>query len=186
RKAFEKAAHLSTNDLLVSYQLVDLDILDENYPAAFERVHDLLANNPKSAGAKFLEARIFLAQTNLNEAEAALQKALEWEPNFGSAYNLLTQTYVAANRLPEALEKLEQMLDRNPKNVRVLMEMALIFEKKGDIAKAARTYEDLLKISPQFIPALNNLAWLQSEKLGKLDDAYASPNKARHLAPQEP
>src|SRR5439155_13642502 len=76
RKAFEKAAHLSTNDLLVSYQLVDLDILDENYPAAFERVHDLLANNPKSAGAKFIEARIFLAHTNLNDTDAVLTMAL--------------------------------------------------------------------------------------------------------------
>src|SRR5260221_4125770 len=185
RQAFQKAFSLATNDLVVSYQLVDLDILDKNYPAAFQRVQGLLAGNPKSAGAKFLEARVFLAQTNLNAAEQALEQALEWEPNFGSAYHLLTQTYVAANKLSEALGKLQQILEKNPNNVRVLMEMAMIFEKKGETAKAVKTYEDLLKIAPQFTAGMNNLAYLLSEKLGKIDQAFAVASKAKELAPPQ-
>ena len=186
RKAFQRAALLSPNDLLIISQLVDLDVLDRNYPAAFQRVRDLLVHDPKSAGAKFIEGRIFLTQTNWNAAEAALQQAIAWDANFSPAYSLLTQIYVAANRLPEALEKLQQMLEKDPKNVQVLMQMGEIYDKKGDVAKAARSYEDLIKLSPNFIPALNNLAYLYSEKLGKQDEALTLASKARELAPQEP
>lgn len=186
RKAFQRAAVLSSNDLLIISQLVELDVLDRNYPAAFQRVRDLLVQVPKSSGAKLLEARIYLTQTNWNAAEAALQQALAWDPNFAPAYGLLTQIYVAANRLPEALGKLQQMLEKDPKNVQVLMQMGDIYDKQGDAAKAARSYEDLIKLSPSFVPALNNLAYLYSEKLGKYDEALALASKARELAPQEP
>lgn len=186
RKAFERSAAISPNDLLVSYQLVELDIVEMNYAAGLERVKKLLEAKPKSGGAKYLEARLHLAQNKPDEAEAALKTALEWEPNSTSAYNLLTQIYAVGNRLPEALAGVEEMLKKNPKNVQVLMQKALFLERQNDTAKAVATYGQLLKVSPEFIPALNNLALLLSEKLGKHDEALPYARKANELAPQEP
>lgn len=186
RKAFDRAAALSPNDLMISYQLVELDLIERNYPAATERVKSILTAKPKSGGAKFLEARIYLAQKNTLEAEAALKTAIEWEPNSTSAYNLLTQIYVVGNRVPEALASMDEILKKNPKNLQIAMQKALLLEKQGDIARAVATYEDLLKISPDFVPALNNLAILLSEKLGKLDEALVLARKASELAPLEP
>lgn len=184
RKAFERAAALSPNDLLVTYQLVDLDLLDKAYPAATERVAALLEKMPKSGGAKVIEARIFLAQNNLKDAEVSLKQALEWEPNGSTPYDLLTQIYLSSNRLPEALANMEEMLKKKPDNVPVMMQMAVMLEKQGDLNKAVATYENLLKIAPDFVPALNNLAFLLCDKLGKPSEALPLASKARELAPQ--
>lgn len=186
RTAFQRASDLAPKDLLALSALVDLDLLDKNYPAALQRVRNQLAQDPRSAQAKFLEAKIFLAQTNLNEAEAAFQKTIELDPNAGPAYSSLTRIYLATNRRPQALAELQRALSRNPKEVKALMLMAMIYEQTGEVDQAAKKYEEVLEISPQSVPALNNLACLLCEKLGKIDEAYAYASKARELAPQEP
>lgn len=185
RKVFQRASELAPNDLLVSYQLVELDLVETNYQAAFQRVRSLLEKNPRSAAAKFLEARIFMAQTNLNEAEAALHKTIEWEPNVASAYGVLAQIYARSKRLPEAIKNLEQSLTRNPKNLSALMMIGSVYEQMGEVEKAVAKYKDALKIAPQFVPALNNLAYLLCEKLNNFDEAYEHAAKARELAPED-
>ncbi len=186
RKAFDRAAVLSPNDLLVTYQLVDLDLIDKAYPTAMDRVHALLEKMPKSGGAKIIEARIFMAQNNLKDAEAALKQSLEWEPSRSTAYDLLTQIYLVSNRVPEAMANMEETLKVQPNNVPVMMQMAVMLEKQGDTKKALTSYEGLLKIAPDFVPALNNLAFLLCDKLGKPDEALPLASKARELAPQAP
>ena len=41
----------------------------------------------------------------------------------------------------------------------------------GDFAKARDNYEKVLALDPNFTPALNNLAYIYSEKLNNLDRA---------------
>jgi len=61
--------------------------------------------------------------------------------------------------------------------------LALIFEKERDFPKARDAYERLLSKSPDFIPALNNLAYLYTEQFNQLDKAYELAQKARTLQP---
>ena len=56
----------------------------------------------------------------------------------------------------------------------------------GDFAKARDNYEKVLALNPNFIPALNNLAYIYSEKLNNLDRAAELARKAHELAPAEP
>ena len=69
---------------------------------------------------------------------------------------------VQVGMLTKQITELTSHLKKNPKDVRVLMEMAVILEKKGDTDKAVTAYEDLLKVAPDFVPALNNLAVIRS------------------------
>jgi tetratricopeptide (TPR) repeat protein len=50
-----------------------------------------------------------------------------------------------------------------------------------DYPKAKDAYEKLLAVTPNFVPALNNLAYLYSEYLNNLDKAYELAGKARGL-----
>lgn len=186
RKAFDRAAELAPENSLVCFHLVDLDLAEKNYAAALERVRLLLAKKPKLAAAKIVEGQIHLAQRNLEEAKAALKTAIEWEPKSDSAYGLLTQAYLAGNQLPDALDNLQQILTRNPNNVRAGIEKAMILEKQGELVKSVAAYEDVLKTAPDLVPALNNLAFILSEKLQRHDDAFALASKAKKLAPQDP
>jgi tetratricopeptide (TPR) repeat protein len=186
RKAFERAAALSPDDPNVVYQLVDLDVLDKNFPAAFERVQNLLAKKPQLSSAKIIEAQIFRAQNNLDKAEESLKQAIEWDPNSGTAYNLLTEIYLTSKKMPEALANLEERLKKNPKDVGVLFQKANIIEKQGDIPQATVAYRDLLKVAPDSAAALNNLAVILADKADKRDEAYTLAAKARELVPQDP
>jgi tetratricopeptide (TPR) repeat protein len=50
---------------------------------------------------------------------------------------------------------------------------------------AQEAYERLLSLRPDFVPALNNLAYLYAERLNQLDKAYDLARKARALKPED-
>ena len=185
RKAFEEAQKLAPDNLIAVTQLVDLDIASKDFRAAAQRAQAQLQKTPQSPVAHFLEGKVYAAQGEWNRADSALIKALELDPNFSSAYGLAITTYLATNRLPEAIAQLEALLAKNPKDTRALMLSALIYEKMNDFSKARDTYEKLLSANPDFAPALNNLAYMCAERFNEVDKAYDLAQKARALRPGE-
>ena len=130
-----------------------------------------------------MEAKIYAAQRDWARAESAAQKAVELDPNFAPAFNLLISVYHVANKLPQAISQLESELDRDPNSRRALVTLALIYGQMKDDAKARDTYEKLLALRPDSVMVLNNLAVVYSEQLNRADRAYELAQKARTLAP---
>jgi len=186
RAFFERALALVPDNPPILYQLVDLDILEKKYKASLLRLQQAAQRTTNSPGLKFLEARVYRAQGDLNQAEIALKKTLELDPNFISAYQLLATTYVAAQKLPQATQQLEELLSNKPRDQSSLMLLANIYEQAKDYDKARQTYEKLLAVNSLNFPALNNLAYLYGEHLGQLDKAHDMARKARSLAPENP
>lgn len=185
RKAFEKAIDLSPGYLPALDQLVGLDAAEKQYAAALQRVGKEVEKNPKQAELRFLQAKIFLAVRDMAQAEAALRKAVELQPDFHAAYFLLAQLYVNSNQRQRAMEELFTVVAKNPKDFSSLMLIGMIYDHEKDYNAACDAYEKLLVVNPKFGPALNNLAYLYSEHLGKLDRAYELANKARELQPRD-
>ena len=92
-----------------------LDLVDKRYAAAMQRVEQEFQTNPNSAMVPYMEAKIYAAQRDWARAESAAQKAVELDPNFAPAFNLLISVYHVANKLPQAISQLESELDRDPK-----------------------------------------------------------------------
>ena len=78
------------------------------------------------------------------------------------------------------------MLAKNPNDITAMMLMGMIHNEMKDYDKARDTYEKLLAINPNFSSALNNLAYLYSERFGRLDKAFAMARRARDLRPYDP
>ena len=133
--------------------------------------------------AHFLEGKVYAAQGQWDRAEAALLKARELDPNFLAAYELLISTYLAANKLPQAINQVESLLSKSPDNLRALMVLASLYERINESAKAQAAYEKVLSIKPDFPPVLNNLAYLHAQRVGELDKAYDLAQRARALQP---
>src|SRR5439155_20831118 len=123
---------------------------------------------------------------NFAAAETALRKAIKLDPNLAAPYNLLVAIYVQTNKLPNALKQLETVLAKNPQYSAALLTSGIIYERMGDFAKARDSYEKVLALSPNFVPALNNLAYIYSEKLNNLDRAAELARKPHELVPAEP
>ena len=77
-------------------------------------------------------------------------------------------------------------LDKNPNSLLAHMSLGMIYDsqKKPDLAK--EHYRQALKISPNFPPAANNLAYLYAEKGENLDEALNLAQGAKEMAPEDP
>ena len=177
-----KAREVAPDNLDILFQSVDLDLQQKDDEGAFKLVRAQLQRTPDSAPVHFLEARIYTEQKDWDHAEAALLKTLELDPKFSSAYDLLISSYVSTNKLTPALGQLNGLLAKNPNNPRALMMSALIYAQKKDTVKAREYYEKVIAADPNFLAALNNLAYLDAETFNELDKASDLVNRARNLA----
>lgn len=185
RQAFEEALAVDPQNLLATFHLAELDVLEGNIAAAQERADQLIEKRPDMAGAYFVRGRVLSAREDWDGAKAALNKALELDPDFTGAYELLSAVYINAGRLPQAIAQLNDLLARDPDNRRALMLSGVIYTELGEPEKARTAYEKLLAGTADFAPALNNLAWLLGEKFNELDKAYELARKARSLRPDD-
>jgi len=96
---------------------------------------------------------------------------------------MLATVYSASNKTAEAIQQLESIIARNPNDTRTLMGLAVLYEKIRNYQKARDIYEKVLTIAPEFPVALNNLAFIYSERLNQMDRAYQLAQKARSLQP---
>jgi tetratricopeptide (TPR) repeat protein len=107
RQAFEKSVAASTNYLPAIGRLVDLDVVEQKFASALERVQAQIDRDPKLAQAWALRGRIYLAQRDFTHAEPDLLKAIELDANLQPAYVLLGQVYVATDQPDKAIDKLK-------------------------------------------------------------------------------
>ena len=183
RQYFEKAAELEPDNILPVEQLVNLDIAHKDYDSAMRRVQQQLQRNPNSAPAYFVEGKIYAGKADWEDAEAAFKKAVELDNKFEKAQQLLISTYLAEDKTSQAITELEALLERNPRDSRARLLLATVFEKEKGFTAARDEYEKLLSANPNFISALNNLAWLYADQFNQLDKAAELAQRASRLQP---
>jgi len=195
RAEFNKALALSPNLLPAMEQLVALDVSEKQPDSALARVQAEIDKRPNYPQLRALRAQIFLTQTNLDQAESDLRKAIEVDPLYIRAYFMLANLYAGSHKNEQAIKELNELLKRKPDNTSALILIGMIHNEQKNYAEARAAYEKLLETQPKFqtsptnavtIIALNNLAYLYSEKFGLLDKAYEAARKARDLAPRDP
>ena len=186
REALEKAAQLAPDNPSSFEHLVDLDIAGKNYPAGHRRVDEFLRKQPNSAAGYYMRGKLYVAEEKFDLAQTALLKAIDLDSNLISAYDLLTPTCLRANKLPEALNQMNAVLAKQPNNLRALLMTGMIYSQMKEFDKARDAYEKVVAASPDFVPALNNLAYIYAEKLNDLKRASELAQKARSIAPTNP
>jgi len=186
REAFEKAAQLAPDNQSSFEHLVDLDIAGKSYPAGHRQVDEFLQKQPNSAAGYYMRGKLYIAEEKFDLAQTALLKAIDLDSNLTSAYDLLMQTYQHANNQPEALKQMNAVLAKKPNDLRALLATGMIYSETKEFNKARDAYEKVVAASPDFVPALNNLAYIYAEKLNDLKRASELAQKARSIAPTNP
>jgi tetratricopeptide (TPR) repeat protein len=214
RRAFDKALELAPGFLPALEQIVDLDIAEKQYPRATARIQQQIDKDAHAPQPWLLMAKVHLAQAlalvpqasekrrapsparlrfadvpatqpEVDQAEKALLKALELDPNLRPACLLLAQLYVASNKHQQALDRLNNLVAKT-NDVTALMQIGIIDAELKNYSAASDAYEKIIAANPNFAPALNNLAYLYSEPLRQPGKAYALAEKARRLLPNDP
>jgi tetratricopeptide (TPR) repeat protein len=145
-------------------ELVPLDEADQNTNALL-----LLSSAQERAG-------------DAKGSEETLRKILQKNPRNASALNNLGYFLTERNeRLPEALEMIQQAVRTEPSNPSFLDSLGWIYFKLGKLSEAERYLRDAARRNPASGPIHDHLGDLFNQ-LGKRDQALAAWRKALSLS----
>ncbi len=186
RHSFESVLAFAPGFLAAVEQLVGLDLAENHFSAALQRAQSQVDYMPTNPAPYVLLAGVQLLETNLPAAEATLLKALALQPDSGPANALLARIYVTSNKHPAALKTLNEMVARDTNDLVSWLKIAELHAAASNYPAARQTYEKTLAVSPRYVPALNNLAWLSAIRFGDLKRAYELGSMAHDLLPGDP
>ena len=192
--AADKALELAPSSPAASAALVDVALAQRNYAPALAKLDALLVAQSSSSSRApllFQKSRLYDAQGDATNTEAALRQALDADPNFFTAYFALSDFYKRKNLVERAISELDAVTKSNrqaQQTAQAHLLIGLLQEERGWYNEALNHYERALSFDNRSLGAAiayNNLAWLYADKnLGNLDKATDHAQHAISIAPE--
>jgi len=166
-QAYQKVLQLAPKKEERVYLLLgSLWVETGNMDAATQVYQSLVANFPASFAGHYFIGKIQAEQGHPQKAEASLLRALELEPNLEEARFQLLKIYRNSGDLDRVIVLYEELLQKNPKNIRAALELGL-FQHKNKLAdQGAARFKDLGQRSNQ-----------DQEVIRKLVQNYIEPER---------
>ena len=117
----------------------------------------------KTPAAGVIHTRLGFVLADAGEADAALpqfETALRFYPGYWEAYAGLGRAFSAKTNWSDALNAYEKAIAANPSDAQTRFERAAILAQQRRVGEAVSGYLDGLRLDPNNIEALNNLAWI--------------------------
>jgi tetratricopeptide (TPR) repeat protein len=115
---------------------------------------------PKDPDAPFFMGLTLLQEKQRDEARAAFGKALETAPDYIPAVEQLVLLDLANKQYDAALQRVQPVLDRNPKSAEALVVQAKIFVAQRDLKRAEAALLKAIELKPELRAAHHILAGL--------------------------
>lgn len=176
RQAYESAARLDPDSVDAVAGLVRLDVGAGRREQALALLGRRIESAASPAGYHVLRGQVLLLEKRPGDAITDFETAARLQPTFPPAHLSLAQAHSALGRDDQALDVLRKGMAAARGSRAVGIELATRLEAAGQVAEAARTYEDLLLRNAADDLAANNLAMLLATHKpdpGSLDRAYA-------------
>ncbi len=122
-------------------------------------LHAVIKADPKDKRAHADLGWFYRNTGKLPEAVGEFEKALEIDPNFGYALNLLAYTYGDMGEKDKALKTFDRYAVAHPGEANPLDSMGDLYFRTGEFDKARAKYQQALAIRPDF-PSTWKLAYL--------------------------
>lgn len=120
------------------------------------------------------------------EAIPVLERLTQANPGSFELAMRLADYYRQKGDLPSAIETWEKASGIQPKNVTPVLYRAMSLEALGRTREAAPLYEDVLKLDPDNLIALNNYSFYLAERNIDFKSAERYARHAMELAPTQP
>lgn len=185
RDAFEQSLALSPDYLPTLERITGLDMIAKRYADAETRLASVITRNPKLAVPLLLQGKVYQAAGQTNEAESAMSKAIELDPDLPGAYLSLARLYLDTHQDQQALSRLNALVSKT-NDTTAMLEIGEIHQQAQQLDEARDAYEKLIAFQPDSAPALNNLAYLYSEHYGNLEKGAQMAERARKSRPDDP
>lgn len=175
----ERARLLSTFDSIIKdypgHQSLKLGkaillLQDNQSEAAIKLCDQLLAREPDYVKAIILKGRILNKMGKGDEAEAMLAKAVKEYPDIPRLRLIYASALVHLDKLSEAREQFQVLLNQSPYDVEILLSLALISLESGMVAESENYFKQLLALGQRKSTANYYLGWMAEQK-GEYDQA---------------
>ncbi|TVR99153.1 MAG: hypothetical protein EA406_04455 [Rhodospirillales bacterium] len=177
--AYERALDLAP-DAVEPLTGITLVALAKDTPEeAVRYLETVIERNPSNAVAHNLLGEVHIRQQRWPEAEQAFRQAIDLRQDWPAPRMNLGRILMAHGDQPGALQVFEDGVVARPESAELLLAVAEVQERIGDIAAALTAYERLLVLQPNNDVAVNNLAALIADY--RYDDP-ASLERALRLA----
>ncbi|NOQ77104.1 MAG: tetratricopeptide repeat protein [Methylococcaceae bacterium] len=137
---------------------------------------------PGSSLGKQLQGDVFSAERKADQALDAYQQSYAIEP-VGKVLNHIVSIMVYQGKQKNAIALLESELSKQVNSTQIHLKLARIYTSFNKVELVAKHYNAVLKMQPDNLVALNNLAWFYKEQ-NKFGKAEELSKKAYNLAPK--
>ncbi|KQP43526.1 lipopolysaccharide assembly protein LapB [Pseudorhodoferax sp. Leaf274] len=144
-------------------------------------------NAEEMLAAQSRRASLLARQGKLDEARALIRGLPERnETEARAKLNAEVQLLRDAKRYQEAYDRLQQALEREPNDVDLLYEQAMMAEKLSRLDEMERLLRRLIELRPDYHHAYNALGYSLADRNVRLDEARRLIQKALEIVPNDP
>jgi Flp pilus assembly protein TadD len=152
-----------------------------NLEYALTRFKETLSKKTDHA-LSFFNHAVFLMKNNMiKEAEEAVRKAIQLDPNAPLFHRKLSEVLQKQGNLPEAIKSAQKAVSLKDTNAEFRNHLAALHAANGNLPKAEESAQEAVRLSPQAPRFLRHLSTIL-EKQGKLDQAINAAQEAVTLS----
>jgi|GEM_PF-2321420 len=182
---YEAAAALQKSDFPSRKALAGLYETRTEYEKALSYAREASGLRPFDAEIYLLRGRLAWLAKKLGEAERALLRAEELNPELLTARRLLARIYAAKNSGGNLIRELEMVVKLEPNDTVSHLELAAAYRKYGEARKAEAAYEEIIQKRPKELTAYKALGDLYCAG-SRHAEALEVYRKAIKLTPRDP
>jgi Flp pilus assembly protein TadD len=160
------------------------DIDSNNFEAAISPLQKVIAEQPEFAYAHFQLAYVFTALKKTGEARAEYERTVALDPKMSEAY--LNLGILLLDKEPgAAIVPLNKAVELLPSQSRPRFLLGVAQERSGNVAKAADSFENAVRLDPRDAETLVHLGNLYLQRK-RPAEAEAKFTNALEIQPKEP
>ena len=132
--------------------------IEASYASARERdpekririLKQIAKKYPKEKQVHYSLANYYRSQKLYDEAIEEFNRALELDPNYGLALNMLAYSYSEMGNFEKAIEYFKRYASASPEDANPLDSMAELYFRMGRLDEAIAKYKEALEVKPDF------------------------------------
>ncbi len=165
--------------------VVETEVAAGDYTGALQKINDALAKDPKRQDLRVALGNVLARSGKYDEAIQQFQMLVSANPKSSDLETKLAEAYRLKGDFNAAVDHFRKATTLAPNNIVPLLRVAQLLDGVGRRAEAKPVYDQILRLDPYNVVALNNLAFIKAEEGSDLDQALAYAQRAKQKVPND-
>jgi len=158
-EALDFSLKLKPNNQEAMLKKAQLFLIMRDYDKTYAAISELIALDRINPKAYFIRAMALIEEADTANAIKNLHIAIDQNQDFFDAQLQLGILYARRNN-PLAISYLQNAINLVPQTIEPYYQLGLFFQENGRTASAIQTYNSILDIESEYVPALYNLGFI--------------------------